>query len=155
MCKHILCEIYIFISFLYNFVWSVLNKKIACIFYDPSYFGKIINILQILQVVCKMLATAVVATWSDTTFTNPFVPRATWFLCGIDLVRGWKYIFFRKSGLCWDGSMIQLLQIYQLHIHDVNQPFLHIPKGLFWDLETVEGVRVHWTSRVCVHVFMH
>ncbi len=73
------------------------------------------------------------------------------------LFRYFLFIYFfccRKSGLCWDGSMIQLLQIYELHIHDVNLPFLHIPKGLFWDLETVEVVWVHWTC-VCVHVFMH
>lgn len=34
--------------------------------------------------------------------------------------------------------MKQLLQIYQLHIHNVNLPFLLIPKVLILDLETVE-----------------
>ncbi len=39
---------------------SVLNKKITCILYDkPSYFGKIINILQSLQSVCKLLTSPV------------------------------------------------------------------------------------------------
>ncbi len=38
---------------------DVLNKKITCILYDLSYFGKIINILQILQGVCKLLTSIV------------------------------------------------------------------------------------------------
>ncbi len=40
--------------------------------------------------------------------------------------------FLRDVGPYWHESITQLLQIYQLHIHDVNLPFLHIPKVLYW-----------------------
>ncbi len=58
----------------------------------PFILVKIINILQILQVVCKILATTVVATLSGATYKNSFVPTTS-----IDLVRGWKYIFLLES----------------------------------------------------------
>ncbi len=42
--------------FYVKYLIQVSSKKtITCILYDPSYFGKIINILQILKRVCKLL----------------------------------------------------------------------------------------------------
>lgn len=43
--------------------------------------------------------------------------------------RCWKYSSFCPS---WHDSMNQLLQIFQLHIHDPNLLFQHISKVLFW-----------------------
>ncbi len=40
--------------------------------------------------------------------------------------------FVRDFGPYWHDSITQLLQICRLHIHDVNLPFHHIPKVLYW-----------------------
>ncbi len=40
--------------------------------------------------------------------------------------------FLRDVGPYWPDSITQLLQICRLHIHDVNLPFHHIPKMLYW-----------------------
>ena len=40
--------------------------------------------------------------------------------------------FLREFGPYWRVSITQLLQICRLHIHDVNLPFHHILKGLYW-----------------------
>ncbi len=40
--------------------------------------------------------------------------------------------FFWDFGPYWHESITQLLQICRLHIHDVNLPFHHIPKVLYW-----------------------
>ncbi len=40
--------------------------------------------------------------------------------------------FLRDFGPYWHDSITQLLQICRLHIHDVNLPFQHIPKILYW-----------------------
>ncbi len=40
--------------------------------------------------------------------------------------------FLRDVGPYWHDSITQLLQICQLHFHDVNLPFHHIPKELYW-----------------------
>ncbi len=40
--------------------------------------------------------------------------------------------FLRDFGPYWHDSIMQLLQICQLHIHDGNLPFHHIPKVLYW-----------------------
>ncbi len=39
--------------------------------------------------------------------------------------------FLRDFGPYWHDSITQLLQICQLHIHDANLPFHHIPKVLY------------------------
>ncbi len=38
---------------------NAVHKKITCILYDPSYFGKMNNILQILKGRCKLLTSTV------------------------------------------------------------------------------------------------
>ncbi len=68
------------------------------------------------------------------------------------LVPGWTHFAFRTalilhsidSTRCWihsseiwvhidrHDSIMQLLQICRLHIHDANLPFHHIPKVLYW-----------------------
>ncbi len=55
--------------------------------------------------------------------------------------------FIKDFGPYWHGSITQLLQICQLHIHDANLPFYHHPKYalLDWDLVTVEAIWVKWT----------
>ncbi len=40
--------------------------------------------------------------------------------------------FLRDFGPYWHDSITQFLQICRLHIHDVNLPFHHIPKVLYW-----------------------
>ncbi len=40
--------------------------------------------------------------------------------------------FLRDFGPYWHNSVMQLLQICRLHIHDANLPFHHIPKVLCW-----------------------
>ncbi len=41
-------------------------------------------------------------------------------------------IFLRDFGPYRHDSIMQLLQICRLHIHDANLPFHHIPKVLYW-----------------------
>lgn len=51
--------------------------------------------------------------------------RTAWILCGTDSTM----CFLRDFCLYWNDSLTQLLLIYWLHVHDVNIPFQHIPKG--------------------------
>ncbi len=50
--------IYVYIFYM-KYLIQVSTKTITCILYDPFYFSKIINILQILQGVCKLLTLTV------------------------------------------------------------------------------------------------
>ncbi len=61
---------------------------------------------------------------------TPFAFRTALILRGIDSTRCWKH----SSGFCpyWHDNITQLLQICRLHIHDVNLPFHHITKMLYW-----------------------
>ncbi len=49
--------------------------------------------------------------------------------------------FLRDVSPYWPDSITQLLQICRLHIHDVNLPFHHIPKVLYW-------IEIWWLWRV-------
>ncbi len=58
--------------------------------------------------------------------------------------------FLRDFGPYWHDSIMQLLYICWLHIHDANLPFHHIPKVLYWIeiwwlWRTVEAIWVKWT----------
>ncbi len=54
--------------------------------------------------------------------------------------------FLRDFGPYWHDSITQLLQICRLHIHDVNLPFHHIPKVLYWiEIWWLEVIWVKWT----------
>ena len=50
--------------------------------------------------------------------------------------------FLRDFSPYWHDCITQLLQIYPLRIHDVNLPFHHIPKMLYW-IEICD-FRGHW-----------
>ncbi len=55
--------------------------------------------------------------------------------------------FLRDFGPYWHDSKTQFLQICRLHIHDVNLPFHHIPKMLYWiDIWWLEAIWVKWTN---------
>ncbi len=49
------CGLYVNIFYVKYFIQVSTKYIITCILCDPSYFGKIINTLQILQGVCKLL----------------------------------------------------------------------------------------------------
>ncbi len=51
--------------------------------------------------------------------------------------------FLRDFGPYWHDSIMQLLQICRLHIHDVNLPFHHIPNVLYW-------IEIWWLWRTFV-----
>ncbi len=54
--------------------------------------------------------------------------------------------FLRYFGPYWHDSITQLLQVCRLHIHDVNLPFHHIPKLLYWiEIWWLEAIWVKWT----------
>ncbi len=52
------CGLYLNI-FNVKYLIQVSTKTITCILYDPSYFGKIINILHILKGGCKLLTSTI------------------------------------------------------------------------------------------------
>ncbi len=53
------CGLYVNIFYVKYLIQVSTKLTITCILYDPSYFGKIINIFQILQGVCKLLTSTV------------------------------------------------------------------------------------------------
>ncbi len=54
--------------------------------------------------------------------------------------------FLWDFGPYWHDSIMQLLQICRLHIHDVNLPFHHIPKVLYWiEIWWLEAIWGKWT----------
>ncbi len=61
--------------------------------------------------------------------------------------------FLRDFGPYWHDSITQFLQICQLHIHDANLPFHHIPKMLYW-IEICTSLLFVCTSLLFILLFI-